>query len=159
MAARVDLIASVDVIASLQRVTRWADGLDDADAFVAEDHVCIFLPSHSVCCISNRSRWEKRSHSRSADLEGPISRRVLSGGSLCEGHIPVPHSPEAVTLIKTLSPVSWSDLMVVLCLGTPLSWPLKTVKEGMLLCVVVGLCGGGFFGGNANVIVNVIVNV
>ena len=48
MAATVDLIAPADVIASLQGVARWADDLDDADAFVAENHVCTFLPSHSA---------------------------------------------------------------------------------------------------------------
>lgn len=35
-------------------------------------------------------------------------------------------------MTKTLSPVSWSGLVVVLFFGMPFSWPLKTVKEGML---------------------------
>ena len=48
MAATVDLIAPADVIASLQGVARWADALDDADAFVAEHHVRTFLLSHLV---------------------------------------------------------------------------------------------------------------
>ena len=32
--------------------------------------------------------------------------------------------------------MSWSGFVVVLCLGEPLSWPLKTVKEGILFVVV-----------------------
>ena len=79
-------------------------------------------------------RPKKQNHSHSADLDGSISSGLVDGS--CGGQIPVPHTPEAVTLTKTLSPVSWSGLMVVLCLGTPLSWPLKTVKEGMLNVVI-----------------------
>jgi len=45
VAAAVDLVAPADVIAFLQGVARWADGLDDADALVAEDHVGAFLLS------------------------------------------------------------------------------------------------------------------
>ena len=76
---------------------------------------------------------ENPSHSHSADLKGPISSGLsYMGDSRVRGHIPVPHTPEAVTLTKTLSPVSWSGLVVVLCLGMPLSWPLKTVNEGIL---------------------------
>ena len=48
VAATVDFVAPADVVASLQGVACWANGLDDADAFVAENHVCTFLPSHLV---------------------------------------------------------------------------------------------------------------
>jgi hypothetical protein len=47
--------------------------------------------------------------------------------------LPVPQTPDAVIFTKTLSPSSWSGLVVVDCLGKPFSWPLKTVKVGMLL--------------------------
>jgi len=43
VATAVGLVAPADVIAFLQGVARWADGLDNADTLVAEDHVCAFL--------------------------------------------------------------------------------------------------------------------
>ena len=45
----------------------------------------------------------------------------------------MPHTPDAVTLMATWSPVSSSGLLVVLFFGEPSFWPLKTVKEGMLM--------------------------
>ena len=49
VAATVDLIAPADVVASLQGMTRWANVLDDADAFVAKNHVYTFTLSFNCC--------------------------------------------------------------------------------------------------------------
>lgn len=72
VAATVDLIAPADMIASLQGLALRADGLDDANAFVAKDHVCFFLAPLILVCwkTPHRPTPEKRSHLRSADLEG-----------------------------------------------------------------------------------------
>ncbi len=53
----------------------------------------------------------------------------------------VPQRPEAVTLIRTWSPVS-SGLEVWDFLIEPSFEPLKTVKEGMILFVDILSCEG-----------------
>ena len=45
----------------------------------------------------------------------------------------MPHTPDAVTLTRTLSPTSSSGLVVVLFLGLPASLPLNTVKVGIFM--------------------------
>lgn len=53
------------------------------------------------------------------------------------GYVPVPQTPDAVILTKTLSPTSWSGLVVVLFFGMPSCWPLKTVKVGIIASMIV----------------------
>lgn len=58
---------------------------------------------------------------------GGKSKRPKGGGR----GLPVPQTPEAVILTKTLSPVS-SGAAPVLFLGEPFCWPLNTVTVVMM---------------------------
>ena len=55
VAATVDLVAPADVIPPFQGLAFRADGLDNADALMAQDHVLSFLPSRSVCCTIHQA--------------------------------------------------------------------------------------------------------